>query len=146
MQAGREVKFKAWLHEEKVMVDVIEINFPEKYVCFYDCTGLTDAEAFELMRNGIPNADCLFENCSLRQFTGLRDKNGKEIFEEDILETRDDDGSFYLKVIYDEEYARYWFVDEADNGYCYAPDEFDRDEILVIGNIYENPELLEVGN
>jgi uncharacterized phage protein (TIGR01671 family) len=79
----------------------------------------------------------------LMQFTGLRDKNGKEIFEEDILETRDDDGSFYLKVIYDEEYARYWFVDEADNGYCYAPDEFDRDEILVIGNIYENPELLQ---
>ncbi|MGG3884330.1 YopX family protein [Brevibacillus panacihumi] len=133
MQAGREPKYRAFVHSIKWLVDVAMIDFFDKEVEL-DMSGTGDTAYYR------------FDEIDLMQFTGLCDKNGKEIFEEDILETRDDDGSFYLKVIYDEEYARYWFVDEADNGYCYAPDEFDRDEILVIGNIYENPELLEVGN
>ncbi len=143
MQAGREVKFKAWLHEEKVMVDVIEINFPEKYVCFYDCTGLTDAEAFELMRNGIPNADCLFENCSLRQFTGLRDKNGKEIYEGDIIRVE----QWNMNGIVNFASGMFKVSDPIRTEFNPSLASFMVEvRCEVIGNIYENPELLEVGN
>ncbi|MGF9909544.1 YopX family protein [Brevibacillus porteri] len=76
-------------------------------------------------------------------FTGLIDKTGVEVFAADILQVPHDDGCYHLKVTYDEEYARFWFIDEADGDHCYAPDEFDVAEILVIGNTYANPELLE---
>ena len=131
MQAGREIKFRAW---DKCLEEMrYDITIPSDYT----------------ERNGNLDLLNMFQSLGQRyefmQNTGLRDKNGKEIYEGDILETRHDNGAFYLKVAYDEEYARYWFVDDADNGYCYAPDEFDQDEILVIGNIYEHPELLQAG-
>ncbi|MGG4442335.1 YopX family protein [Brevibacillus fortis] len=77
-------------------------------------------------------------------FTRLIDKAGIQVFAADILQVPHDDGWFYLKVAYDEEYARFWFIDEADGDHCYSPDEFDIEEILVVGNIYANPELLQV--
>jgi uncharacterized phage protein (TIGR01671 family) len=121
MQAGREIKFQVWDQDAKKMRTWEDINKvdQEGILCFLD---MLEEDQY------IP-----------RQFTGLRDKNGKEIYEGDILETRDDDGWFHLRVIYDEECARYLFVTDDD---FYAPDELDLDEILVIGNIYENPELL----
>ena len=67
---------------------------------------------------------------SVGQFTGLHDKNGKEIFEGDIVT----DGVGKYKIIYDLKLAGYQpyciFRDEPEN-YC-----------EVIGNIYENPELI----
>jgi uncharacterized phage protein (TIGR01671 family) len=131
----REIKFRAWFTLKNRMVNHESLSLfydsDEGFTFAFDDSTFVDEEHAE----GTLNYE-------LMQFTGLYDKNGKEIYEGDVLEAQDDDGSFYLKVAYDGEYARYWFVDEADSGYCYAPDEFGRDEILVVGNIYENPELL----
>lgn len=142
MQSGREVKYQAWLHDEKVMVDVIEINFQERSVGYYDFSGMNDAEAFELMRDGTPNADCTFEECKLRQFTGLRDKNGKYIYEGDLVEISDHpfEGPIKVNGIYEVGYNERMEL-------CCGSWLLHRElpYITVIGNIYENPELLEVG-
>ena len=73
----------------------------------------------------------LNDNLIVEQFTGLHDKNGKEIYEGDIVT----DGVGKYKIIYDLKLAGYQpyciFRDDPEN-YC-----------EVIGNLYENPELLE---
>lgn len=69
------------------------------------------------------------------QYTGLKDKNGKEIYEGDIVRSYNEFGEAFavLSVVeYDEQYAKYRGVDIE----CLDYEE-------VIGNIYENPELLE---
>ncbi|WP_053091431.1 YopX family protein [Streptococcus sp. 343_SSPC] len=85
----------------------------------------------------------------LMQSTGLFDKNGKEIFEGDILEVTDKHS--WLEVVsYSQEKAM--FVTEEINREFKVPksplyDLLDSTflKFKVIGNIYENPELLEVG-
>ena len=70
-----------------------------------------------------------FKEVVLMQYTGLKDKNGKEIYEGDIVT----DGVGKFKIVYDLKLAGYQpyciFRDDPEN-YC-----------EVIGNIYENPEL-----
>lgn len=78
------------------------------------------------------------EQYELMQSTGLKDKNGVEIFEGDIL--KGDDGEvFYNSVVFDKEKAIFMRSDSIELWE-------NVEELEVIGNIYENPELLEVEN
>lgn len=76
------------------------------------------------------------ENIELVEDTGLKDENGKEIYEGDIL--RIFDRNYEVKIIETDSkmYIEYGYPDE-HNGPCNFWSE-------IIGNIYENPELMEV--
>lgn len=83
---------------------------------------------------------------SVMQSTGLHDKNGKEIFEGDILAFETDEGILNVNIYWDSKHALFMFKSE----------KYKEEELLaelvenntypfeIIGNIYENPELLEV--
>lgn len=74
------------------------------------------------------------DELELEQCTGLKDKNGKLIYEGDIV----NDGEQYAKVIFDKSCFCY------DDGSGYYEDlAFYHIHCEVIGNIHENPELLE---
>ena len=139
-------KFRAWIKTEKRMIEtynLLDIDFENEVI-------MTQKVYFE---NGLPvDRDLdnfVFKEIELMQSTGLKDKNGKEIFEGDILTYGHTTGDiknhqtlgFYMV---DDEGIERFFSDNA------SLEDFDEDmkyasEILeIIGNIYENPELLEV--
>ncbi len=137
----REIKYQAWLHDEKQMVNVIEINTFDKYIRYYDISHCQDdAEIFDFIRSNLPNADCGFEGCDLRQYTGLKDRNGREIYEGDILANKKAFNRSF-KVIWNPDGA--WFVHDGDDWPCYYLRQVNG-STEVIGNVFEHPELLEV--
>ena len=97
----------------------------------HDKTKDSDYEWFISNSVGKPYAFGVIRE-TIGQFTGLHDKNGKEIYEGDIVT----DGVGKYKIIYDLKLAGYQpyciFRDEPEN-YC-----------EVIGNIYENPDLVKL--
>ena len=80
------------------------------------------------------------------QCTGLKDKNGKSIWENNILVGYLDDmypeNATYAQVIWDKNgfYTKEQYSDDIS-----LMDEFDEKHFEVCGNIFDNPELLEVG-
>lgn len=82
----------------------------------------------------------------LMQSTGLLDKNGKEIFEGDVLAIETDEGVTNLKVFWDEKHALFMFESKKYNEKDLLAElvEDNTYPFEIIGNIYENPELLEI--
>lgn len=116
-----------------VLAEVIDFTDGFVYYSYHDYTVEGDVNVY---------GDTIsFEDCVLMQSTGLFDKNGKEIFEGDVVVVLD---SSYT-VFYDDKTASFrlqphdkrWNTDYMSN---YAHDN----SFEVIGNIYENPELVEV--
>lgn len=78
----------------------------------------------------------------LMQSTGLKDKNGVEIFEGDLVEHDDNINGTWetfeaCEIVYDVDYAQFCFKNDASNFLSYYRN------LCIIGNIHENPELLE---
>ena len=93
------------------------------------------------------NEEALKRRFVLIQCTGLKDKNGKLIYEGDIINGTC--GVYWGKMIvkFNENEARFYMY-RVDKRYTdlhfHGKNQEDNFELEVIGNIYENPELLEV--
>lgn len=90
---------------------------------------------------------CLIDKETLGQFTGLRDKNEKEIYEDDIMQITTTSDKYLFKVTWNEELGAWCFMMKGDIKEGVKPlgewlGEY-WDKIEVIGNIHDNPELLE---
>ena len=96
----------------------------------YECIIPMDKETGEAYMENITS----FAEGSLGQFTGLYDKNGKEIYEGDII--RDIFGDTTV-IVYKEKYSAF-VAGDWDTGYALW---FDKD-IEIIGNVFQNKNLL----
>lgn len=135
---NREIKFRVWDKYEKQMYPISSID--------YDIF----SQEIRIIAVGHKNGMCTAynknhnsEKCDitaleLMQYTGLHDKNGKEIYEGDIVKIkyRDEDIG---KVIY--EYNGF-SIDVTNMNKNYGRVSFVNNFMEVIGNIYDNPELL----
>lgn len=126
-------KFRVWHHELGRMMALKSMWFQEDSI-----------EEFELNDTFMNDYITAYpDEITLMQSTGLHDKNGKEIFEKDIL----DYNGRKVIVKWHGSYACfiYEFVDELQNRTTeWQPLYLSYYHFEVIGNVYENPELLEV--
>lgn len=137
----REIKLKAWNKATKKMYEVIRIDFYNEKVGYLFADPITQGEAIGYFN---------FSDIDLMEYTGLKDKNGKEIYEGDICRWRDLETfnneileDIFVVVWNDEKLA--WYTQNEDGNFGYDLYEYTDDRDLgVIGNIYENIDLLEV--
>lgn len=120
----RPIEFKAWDKLNKRIVEVESIDFTHHLIHFF-------SEPFK----GNPSFITDYE---LIQYTGLKDKHGVKIYEGDILVH---DSQLSYEVKYRDFVGAYWLNDFRYSGGLWI-DEVDWGYVEVIGNIYENPELL----
>ena len=73
------------------------------------------------------------------QCTGLKDKNGKLIFENDIVRICD----YIVKVLWCDEFALYRLDTKNFKFSYFFGETFKAEDVEIIGNIFDNPELLE---
>lgn len=74
------------------------------------------------------------------QYTGLTDKNGRKIFEGDVVLYFGE-----INLVEWDDFEASFFLSNEDDERCYF-DAVDNDSMFIIGNIYDNPELLENNN
>lgn len=99
--------------------------------------------------NGDGNLETIFltNDISLMQYSGLKDKNGNEIYEGDVCRWTDPelfDGEIISDVFiarYSDEYLKW--IRENNNSHDDLYDFTDNRQLELIGNIYENPKLLD---
>lgn len=122
-------KFRAWDKISKTMFPVMMIDFGQSYVMIEEINGLW--------------CERDFDEIELMQSTGMNDKNGKEIFEGDIVQTERCFGGFndfemFKGIVKQLEGA--WMIVTDNNA---VPVFSEIEENIVIGNVWENPELVE---
>lgn len=122
------IKFRAWDKELQTMLDVSLIDFKKRVLV---------GEHWKFGETNFMS----FDDIKLMQSTGLKDKNGKEVFIGDIIKcTRGCPHEVYLVKEYGGTYIGGMpaiYLKGIREGYAWTEHE----EIL--GNVYENPELLE---
>jgi len=112
---NREIKFRIWN------------DYDKKMICWN-----------ELLKNNLANIFTIPSyNKWLMQYTGLHDKNGKEIYENDIVYVRSEDENAIIE--WNEQIAR--FIIRFD-GWIADFDNYYGKELEIMGDIYNNPELL----
>ncbi|WP_431030097.1 YopX family protein [Lysinibacillus sp. LZ02] len=141
----REIKFRAWDKKTKELFPVHELTYGRNGGHLTTVKGYTHDE--KDIWNVYGGHFMMYANAPryvLMQYTGLKDKNGKEIYEGDILTDNGDEGPIFVE--YSQEHAGFVFVDKFDvqGPTLYTPKEISYEIFEIIGNIYENPELLEV--
>ena len=125
----RDIYFRAW---DKKLKELTNYSISDIFIEFYN----KDTDSWEIDREG--------ERFTLCQYTGLKDKNNREIYEGDVIKAI----SFarWIGVVeYSDENSAFIF-DDLDKKYrgksTVFMNQFD-DGFEILGNIYENPELLK---
>lgn len=127
----REIKFRAWNKVFKRFVPVACLYFNESSNFIGVYMGDETEEEWTAVRK---------EHLELMQYTGRKDMNDVEVWEGDIVAMDLLEGRTFFKVIYSEDYARFCFRDIDNEDWFIGKNN----SYFVVGNIYENPELLEV--
>jgi uncharacterized phage protein (TIGR01671 family) len=117
----KEIKFRAWDKIRKKMYDII--GFIKKG---------TEIRIWYEIDSMIYNESFYEKNLILMQYTGLKEKNGKEIYEGDILKCESCSTLMVVK----------WYNESAGFNLAWT----EKNIIEIIGNIYENKELLNENN
>jgi uncharacterized phage protein (TIGR01671 family) len=128
----REIKFRVW--DNGVMKKFLRIPF------YVDCDGnmYKDNDPHGVDMSGRRSISPL-QNCTLMQATGLKDKNGKEIYEGDIIAI---DGNKKTIVSWSDKFASFCIKNDTWMFQHWFGEAVDGPDCEVIGNIYSNPELL----
>ncbi|EGQ1303558.1 hypothetical protein I0636_001088 [Staphylococcus pseudintermedius] len=123
------LKFRAWDKTENVMSGVLRISFDHKYV---------------ELEKGVFR---IFDEVALMQSTGLHDRNSKEIYKGDIVKAyhewfgKDRTGVIEYDVI---DFVIRWSETEQSPLKYWVDEDTEEDkDFEIIGNIYENPDLLQ---
>lgn len=131
----RDIKFRCWDTENKEMLEVQELDYEDSY------------NGQPMIRTTMYSDYFDTEDMILMQYVGLKDKNGKEIYEGDIVKFRfkDDREEFPDLIGYIEYQTTFTAFRIMSNQGSFKIDITEIKFIEVIGNIYDNPELLEKG-
>ena len=123
-------EFRAWTEEGKAMYYYVYPFKNDTLLLSYD----------KIAFDEVPASDFI-----LMQSTGLVDENGKEIFEGDIVKYKAGCNTFTEEVAYDKNFAGFG-VKDADANIIFTfgelAEEIGLSSLEVVGNIYQNPELL----
>ncbi len=123
----REIKFRAWITETVDDNDnpVFEMIYPDRLAIL----------EYGLLSDQLRSTD----NCILMQYTGLKDINGKEIYEGDIVKTIT---SKEMVIGWSDRFASFT-IEKINWAFVhYFGELMEANECEVIGNIHENPELI----
>lgn len=136
----REIEYRAWLKDEQKMVNVASIDFRIEEIAYVEQRTIDNIQhAWYEYRD--------FNEIELLEYTGFKDKNGKKIFDGDIVKTN----GYIYKVIYWKEEAKYHLTSDYYDSDCSFGDVYDvfiksnngeYKDLEIIGNIYENMEVL----
>lgn len=145
----REIKFRAWDENNKIMHHDFQFiksgDFGNDWIIF-------TSDKHKLGMNPSPLENPFFsQQIKIMQYTGLKDKNGKEIYEGDVCRfnpIKEEPVFFHgLAYVDNKKVGGSWKIIRCDNegGEEWGLDSssFWNEDFEVIGNIYENPELLE---
>jgi len=134
--SSRLFKFRAWVRNE-IMVNVVSIDFNNEFITWDD----------NQYDRCVPPNKCYeietFDEVVLMQFTGFKDKSGNEIYEGDIVFNHAENGVCNSNIIIFNEYGYFLqtYFSETRREIISLNEYLTRD-LEVIGNIFQNPELL----
>ena len=124
---NREIKFRAWVPQKKSMMMAGSLYF-----------------WFETIKNLKINPLESQPDSIMLQFTGLKDKNGKEIYEGDIVNhAQYGDWTRKNEVVVIIIRDLFGFIEKKGYAEGEYGETFSPESLEIIGNIYENPELLK---